>query len=60
MSVFSQTSFGPGDAERIPEEEFRVLDKLAQKVIEWRMAPVAILTLESFKPMNYVSSQGIF
>lgn len=59
MSLFSQTPFGESDAEPIPEEEFRVLDKLASKVIEWRMAPAAIVALESSKPLNYISSQGM-
>lgn len=58
MSLFSG-ALGSDNAEPIPAEEFRVLDRLAQKVVQWRMAPVAIITLESFKPMNFVGSQGM-
>lgn len=59
MGLFTNSAFESSDPEPIPEEEDRVLDKLAQKVVEWRMAPVGILYLESFKPMNYVASQGM-
>ncbi len=41
----------------IPEEENAVLEKVARKVIKWRMAVPAILFLESVKPLNYIGSQ---
>lgn len=46
-----------GDAPGIPEEENAVLEKVAKKVIKWRMAVPAILFLESVKPLNYIGSQ---
>jgi len=39
-----------------PEQEV-ILDKIAKKVVYWRMTTPAILFLESVKPMNYVGSQ---
>lgn len=41
------------------EEELAILDKLAKKVVAWKMAVPAIMTLESVKPINYVSSQAM-
>jgi len=58
MSWFSQ-GLPPEEFASIPEEEQRVLDTLARKVVQWRMAPPAIMYLESFKPMNYIASQGM-
>ena len=39
-----------------PEQEV-ILDKIAKKVVHWRMTTPAILFLESVKPMNYLGSQ---
>jgi hypothetical protein len=39
-----------------PEQEV-ILDKIAKKVVYWRMTTPAILFLESVKPMNYLGSQ---
>ncbi len=58
MSLFSNTPPG-AESERIPGDEHRVLDKLAEKVVEWRMAAPAIMTLETSKPLNYIASQGM-
>jgi len=41
----------------LPAEEEAVLDKVARKVVEKRMAVPAILFLESVKPLNYIGSQ---
>jgi len=41
----------------LPEEEDAVLEKLAKKVVQWRMAAPAILFLESVRPLNYIGSQ---
>jgi hypothetical protein len=52
--------FGSQDlskAEKIPEDEERVLDKLAARVVRWKMAVPAIIFLESVKPLNYIGSQ---
>jgi len=39
-----------------PRQE-AIVDRLAAKVVEWKMAVPAILFLESVKPLNYVGSQ---
>lgn len=39
-----------------PEQE-QILDRIAKKVVYWKMTTPAILFLESVKPMNYVGSQ---
>ncbi len=41
----------------IPEEEEEILEKVAMKAVEWRMAVPAIIFLESIKPLNYIGSQ---
>ncbi len=41
------------------EEEQQLLDKVARKVVQWKMTVPAIMTLESFKPLNYISSQAM-
>jgi hypothetical protein len=43
----------------LPEEENRVLDKLAGKVIEKGMTVPAIIFLESVKPLNFIGSQAM-
>ncbi len=47
------------DPEKSPlaEEEDAILEKLAKKVVEKRMAVPAILFLESVKPLNFIGSQ---
>ena len=39
-----------------PRQE-EILDRLAAKVVEWKMSVPAILFLESVKPLNFVGSQ---
>lgn len=39
-----------------PKQE-EILDKIARKVVQWRMTVPAILFLESVKPLNFVGSQ---
>ena len=39
-----------------PKQE-EILDKIAHKVVTWRMTVPAILFLESVKPLNFVGSQ---
>ncbi len=58
MSLF-KGQIGPPDGSKppIPEEGDAVLEKLAKKVVQWRMAIPAILFLESVKPLNYIGSQ---
>lgn len=57
MSIFSPTPLNDDKREPLPAEEFRVLDKMAQKIVEWRMSAPAIMTIEGFRPMNYIGSQ---
>ena len=45
--------------EPIPEDEERVLDKVAERVVRWRMTIPAIIFLESVKPLNYIGSQSL-
>ena len=59
MSLFSSIPPSAAESEQIPDEEFRVLDKLAEKIVEWRMAAPALMTLETSKPLNYIASQGM-
>ena len=58
MSFFKGDMGPPEGGEKpIPAEEDAVLEKLAKKVVRWRMAVPAILFLESVKPLNYIGSQ---
>lgn len=57
MSWFgTQESVDPSE---IPEDELRVLDKLAERVVRWKMSVPAIIFLESVKPLNYIGSQTL-
>lgn len=40
-------------------EEDAILEKLARKVVEWKMSIPAILALESVKPLNFIGSQAM-
>jgi hypothetical protein len=56
--LFSSSDHGPSPVKKpIPPEEDAVLEKVAKKVVQWRMAVPAILFLESVKPLNYIGSQ---
>ncbi|MFH1700330.1 MAG: hypothetical protein ABIE07_07050 [Candidatus Zixiibacteriota bacterium] len=64
MSIFKQmfSSSGPDpakDPNKIPPNEDAVLEKVAEKVIQWRMAVPAIMFLESVKPLNYIGAQAM-
>lgn len=43
----------------LSEHESELLDKLARKVVHWKMAVPAIVALESVKPLNYIGSQAM-
>jgi hypothetical protein len=60
MSLF-KGNIEPEDRLRppIPEDEDRVLEKVARKVVQWRMATPAILFIESVKPLNYIGAQAM-
>ncbi len=60
MTFFKGTPEIPDDKKPpIPAEEDAVLEMLAVKVIQWRMAIPAILFLESVKPLNYIGAQAM-
>src|SRR5437867_10334765 len=46
----------PGSVPLTPHQE-EIIDRLAVKVVEWRMSVPAVLFLESVKPLNYIGSQ---
>lgn len=41
----------------LTEEDKKLIDTLASKIVEWRMSAPAVFLLESFKPLNFVGSQ---
>jgi hypothetical protein len=58
MSIFKDELNEPeGPKNPIPAEEDAVLEKVAKKVISWRMAVPAILFLETVRPLNYIGAQ---
>ncbi len=60
MSFFKGEMHPEGHNEpAIPAEEDAVMEKFAQKVVEWRMAVPAILFIESGRPLNYIASQAM-
>jgi len=60
MSLRDMFSMGAkprdGSEELTPHQE-EILDKIARKVVYWKMSVPAILFLESVKPLNYIGSQ---
>ena len=60
MSFFrGSTQFPDPEKPVLPDEEQAVLEKVAKKVVERRMAVPAIVFLESVKPLNYIASQTL-
>lgn len=45
------------DVELTPEEEEKILRKIAETIHKYRMDVVAILTIETMKPMTYFGAQ---
>jgi len=43
--------------EEVTPEQQEVLEKVAKKVVDWRMAVPAIMTLETAKPLSFIGSQ---
>jgi len=58
---FSSEPKSPGKSEsgqkELAPEQQEILDKIAKKVVLWKMSVPAILFLESVKPLNYIGSQ---
>jgi len=46
----------PGSTPLTPRQD-EILDRIAAKVVEWKMSVPAVLFLESMKPLNYIGSQ---
>jgi hypothetical protein len=40
-----------------PERKAELFGKVAQKIVDMRLTPVAIVTLESVKPLTFIGSQ---
>lgn len=49
---------GSKDKPLTPEEE-AILDKIARKVVAWRMTAPAIMFLETSKPLSFLGSQAM-
>lgn len=47
------------DDKKLSEHESELLDKVARKVVHWKMSVPAIVALESVKPLNYIGSQAM-
>lgn len=41
------------------EAEDKILERMAAKVVEWKMTVPAILFLESVKPLNFIGAQAM-
>jgi len=63
MSFKGLFSHGSGkpmvSARPLTEDETRVIEKVAVKVVEWKMTVPAILFLESVKPLNFIGAQAL-
>lgn len=64
MSIFkdmfsSRAEDTPPEKPPIPPEEMAVIEKVANKVVQWQMTVPAILFLESVKPLNYLGAQAL-
>jgi vacuolar-type H+-ATPase subunit I/STV1 len=56
--IFSTQPKGTKVEEKgLTPEQQEILDKIAKKVVLWKMSTPAILFLESVKPLNYIGSQ---
>jgi len=60
MSFREMFALGPkprGEGQKLTPDQEEILNKIAKKVVYWKMAVPAILFLESVKPLNYIGSQ---
>jgi hypothetical protein len=48
-----------GEKPILTERQGEILDKLAQKVVVWKMTVPAIMFLETARPLSYVGSQAM-
>ena len=60
MSFFrGSTELPDPEKKALPAEEDALLEKVAHKVVDRRMAVPAIVFLESVKPLNFIGSQAM-
>jgi ASC-1-like (ASCH) protein len=63
MAFRGPIPFGKSSSDKeepqLSEHESELLDKLAKKVVHWKMSVPAIVALESVKPLNYIGSQAM-
>ena len=57
--IFANDGKQREDKKDIPPEERELLEKVAKKVVAWRMTVPPILFLESVKPLNYIGAQAM-
>ncbi len=57
--LFPSGSQGNDIKGELSDEQFEVLDKVAKKVVDWRMAVPAIMALETAKPLSFIGSQAM-
>ena len=55
--MFSMGARSRDTSEELTPHQEEILDKIARKVVYWKMSVPAILFLESVKPLNYIGSQ---
>ncbi len=55
--MFSLSPASRGEKQKLTPQQEEILDKIAKKVVHWKMSVPAILFLESVKPLNYIGSQ---
>jgi hypothetical protein len=56
---FETRSSSRNEPEPLTEREAAIMEKIANKVVEWKMTVPAILFLESVKPLNYIGAQAM-
>ncbi len=56
-NIFGGT--GPEPTGELTSEQQEVLEKVAHKVVDWRMAVPAIMALETAKPLSFIGSQAM-
>jgi len=61
FKAWLRNAFAVKGAESVPltPRQEEIVDRLAAKVVEWKMAAPAVLFLESMKPLNFVGSQAM-
>lgn len=57
---FKHASRAPGAGEALTDDDRRLLDRLAEITVRYRMTVPAILFLESMKPLSFVGSQAMY